>query len=267
LDRIPGIAMLPIEEIHVNPYQPRREFEDSALQELSHSIQQSGLIQPLIVRKVDKGFQLIAGERRLRASKLAGLKAVPVVVKKSTDKEALEMALVENIQRENLNCIEEALAYQQLMQDFHLTQEEVAGRVGKERATVTNFLRLLKLPAEIQRALSERKLSMGLAKVLLSVEGAEHQLDLYRKCLLHGWSVRALEAQVHGRTSEAKKPQKAQTPEPHPEAQGRLLKVADELTRALGHRVQFQGTEDSGKILLSYSSRAELDRLIELMQR
>ncbi|NDD92731.1 ParB/RepB/Spo0J family partition protein, partial [bacterium] len=148
-DRHPGIALLPVDELSVNDYQPRRSFDDSTLQELAQSIKTNGLIQPLIVRRTTSGYQLIAGERRLRASKLAGLRQVPVVVRRSTDREALEMALIENIQREDLNCIDEALAYRQLMEEFQLTQEEAATRVGKERASVANHLRLLRLPEEI----------------------------------------------------------------------------------------------------------------------
>ncbi len=159
-DRHPGISLAAVDDIQANHYQPRHDFDEQALAELAQSIEANGIIQPLVVRKgVTGGYQLIAGERRLRAAKLAGLKQVPVVIRRSTDREALELALVENIQRQNLNCIDEALAYLQLMEEFALTQEEVAKRVGKERATVGNTVRLLKLPQAIIDDLKKQILS------------------------------------------------------------------------------------------------------------
>jgi ParB family chromosome partitioning protein len=209
-DRHPGIAMAFADEIIANEYQPRHDFDERALQELSDSIKENGIIQPLIVRKTDSGYRLIAGERRLRAAKLAGLKMVPVVVRKSTDKEALELALVENIQRQDLNCVDEALAYQQLMDDFHLTQEEVAKKVGKERATVGNFLRLLKLSSPVLEALKTGKITMGHAKALLSIEKGLEREALFDAILTFKLSVR--EAEKRAQNIQAKANEATESP-------------------------------------------------------
>lgn len=265
-NRIPGLTFTNIEDIVTNPYQPRREFSDNELNELSLSILANGIIQPLVVRKGATGYQLIAGERRLRAAKLAGLKQVPIVIRKSTDREALEIALVENVQRENLNCIDEALAYLQLMQDFNLTQDETAERVGKDRSTVANFVRLLRLPEAIIDDLKKGTLSFGHGKVLLSLEDQDQRL-LARKAIIEGkLSVRASEALVQdmlrGKSSTGNAtPAKELTP-----VQSRLKNLALDLTRSVGIRTEVKGNEKRGKMVLHYSSREELERLIALMQ-
>ncbi|MBS1963387.1 MAG: ParB/RepB/Spo0J family partition protein [Bdellovibrionales bacterium] len=265
-NRIPGLTFTNIEDIATNPYQPRREFSDAELHELSLSILANGIIQPLVVRKGATGYQLIAGERRLRAAKLAGLKQVPIVIRKSTDREALEIALVENVQRENLNCIDEALAYLQLMQDFNLTQDETAERVGKDRSTVANFVRLLRLPEAIIDDLKKGTLSFGHGKVLLSLEDQDQRL-LARKAIIEGkLSVRASEALVQdllrGKSSTGNtSPAKELTP-----VQSRLKNLALDLTRSVGVRTEVKGNEKRGKMVLHYSSREELERLIALMQ-
>ncbi len=266
--RIPGLSFANIEDIVANPYQPRREFADGELKELSHSILANGVIQPLVVRKGPYGYQLIAGERRLRAAKLAGLKQVPIVIRKATDREALEIALVENIQRENLNCVDEALAYLQLMQDFNLTQDETAERVGKERSTVANFVRLLRLPEAIIDDLKKNVLSFGHGKALLSLEDQDQRL-LARKAIIEGkLSVRATEALIQEMTHRASStgnetpiPAKDLTP-----IQTRLKNLALEITRSVGMRAEVKGTERRGKMVLHYSSREELERLIAVMQ-
>ncbi len=169
-DRHPGISLAMIDEIQVGAFQPRREFDEAAIEDLAQSIRSNGIIQPLVVRKTAEGYELIAGERRLRAAKKAGLKQIPIVIRRSTDREVLELALIENIQRQDLNCVEEAMAYFQLSQDFSLTQEEVATRVGKDRTTIANHLRLLRLPEVILDDLKTNRMSFGHGKVLLGLE-------------------------------------------------------------------------------------------------
>jgi len=270
-DRHPGISIAQIDEIRANQYQPRRGFDDSTLQELADSIRSSGLIQPLVVRKTEDGhYELIAGERRLRASKLAGLKQVPIVIRRSTDRESLELALIENIQRENLNCIDEAMAYLQLVQDFSLTQEEVATRVGKDRATVANFLRLLRLPIPVIDDLKAGILSFGHGKAILSLEEPEQRLRARAEIIEKRLSVRAAEILVEEMKIEASKPKEttvttAQPVEMTP-VRARLATVSQDLTRHWSVRVEVKGTERRGKIVFSYTSRAELDRLLEAMQ-
>lgn len=268
-DRHPGISLANVDEIIVNQYQPRRDFDDAALEELAQSIRANGIIQPLVVRKTAQGYQLIAGERRLRASKLAGLKQVPIVIRKSTDREALELALIENIQRQNLNCIDEALAYFQLLQDFSLTQEEVATRVGKDRATVANYLRLLRLPEAIIDDLKRGILSFGHGKALLSVDDNDIRLRARQQIVERRLSVRDAEALVDLLKRQAKgespaqnaAPQQAFTP-----VQARLNNLAQELTRQMSTKVEIKGSERRGKIVLHYASRQELDRILASMQ-
>lgn len=266
--RIPGLTFANIEDIVANPYQPRREFAEEELRDLSKSITANGIIQPLVVRKGPYGYQLIAGERRLRAAKMAGLKQVPVVIRKSTDKEALEIALVENIQRSDLNCIDEALAYLQLMQEFNLTQEETSERVGKDRSTVANFVRLLRLPEAIIDDLKKGALSFGHGKALLSLDDQDQRL-LARKAVIEGkLSVRATEVLVSEIQKKAGSTEnitieavRELTP-----VQSRLKNLGVEITRSVGMKSEVKGSEKRGKIILHYSTREELERLISLMQ-
>ena len=193
-DRIPGITMADVDQIVPNQYQPRRDFAEGALKDLAESIRTHGIIQPLIVRRGEDGrLHLIAGERRLRASKLAGLKLVPVVIRKTTDKEKLELALIENIQREDLNCVEVALSYFQLSEDFRLTQEEIAKRVGKDRVSVANHLRLLKLPESILEDLRKSVLTFGHGRALLSVADPVKRMEVRNKIVEKSLSVRETE--------------------------------------------------------------------------
>jgi ParB family transcriptional regulator, chromosome partitioning protein len=268
-DRHPGISFASVDEIIANQYQPRRDFDDATLEELAQSIRSNGVIQPLVVRKGPNGYQLIAGERRLRASKLAGLKQVPIVIRKSTDREALEIALVENIQRQNLNCIDEALAYFQLMQDLALTQEEIATRVGKERSTITNYLRLLRLPEAIIDDLKRQILSFGHGKALLSLEDHELRLRARAQIVEQKLSVREAEAlidqykrQALGSTQE----DKSATNTPQTPVQSRIATISQNLTRHLSTKVEIKGTEKKGKIVLHYGSREELERILSVMQ-
>ena len=189
-----SVNEIAIAQIEVNPFQPRIEFDQEGLQELAASIQQLGIIQPLTIRKLgyDK-YQLISGERRLRASQLAGLEKVPAYIRIANDQEMLEMALVENIQREHLNAIEVALSYKRLMEECKLTQERMSERVGKKRSTIANYLRLLKLPAEIQVGLRDGKISMGHARALVNVSNSETQLNIFHDAVANGFSVRDVE--------------------------------------------------------------------------
>ncbi len=197
LDGVNLMEEIPLEFIETNPYQPREHFEQSALQDLAESIRIQGIIQPITVRKVaPRKFQLISGERRLQASKMAGLVRIPAYVRTANDQQMIEMALIENIQRENLNAIEIALSYKRLMEECDLRQEDLGARVGKNRSTVTNYMRLLKLPPHIQVAIRDNKISMGHARCLISVENLEVQQQLFLKTISEEWSVRRLEDAV-----------------------------------------------------------------------
>jgi ParB family chromosome partitioning protein len=268
-DRHPGISLAVVEDIKVNPYQPRREFDEQALAELADSIRSNGIIQPLVVRKTPQGeYQLIAGESRLRAAKLAGLKQVPIVIRRSTDREALELAIIENIQRQNLNCIDESLAYFQLMQDFGLTQEELAQRVGKERATVANYLRLLRLPEAIIDDLKRQILSFGHGKALLSLEDNDARLRARKEIVENHLSVRESEKLVEQMKNgvAASEAAKAAQPAEKTPLQSRFAALCQDLTRYWSTRVEIKGSERRGKILIHYGNRQELDRILEAMQ-
>jgi len=263
-DRHLGISMALVEDIHPNQYQPRRDIQQVELEELVQSIQSSGIIQPLVVRKRPQdGFELIAGERRLRAAKLAGLKQVPVVIRRSTDKEALELALIENIQRKDLNCVDEALAYFQLIQDFGLTQEETSQRVGKDRATVANYLRLLRLPEEILEDLKKDLLSFGHAKVLLSVDDPYQRMEVRNTILSRKLSVREAELLV-GDFQKKKIPEKKGQ---ESSLKKRLRQLSQDLTRHWSTRVQIQGDGKAGKIVIHYASEQDLNRIVEDMHK
>lgn len=270
-DRHPGISLAVLDEIQVNQYQPRRDFDHQALEELAQSIRSNGIIQPLVVRKTPQGqYQLIAGERRLRAAKLAGLKQVPVVIRRSTDREALELALIENIQRQDLNCIDEALAYFQLIQDFSLTQEEVAQRLGKERATVANHLRLLRLPDAIIDDLKRQILTFGHGKALLSLEDTDQRLRVRAQIIEKHLSVRETENLVHqlkeGTVIDPEAASPSASKKPLTQVQARFQTICQDLTRYWSARVEVKGSEKRGKITIHYGSRQELDRLLEAMQ-
>jgi ParB family chromosome partitioning protein len=204
LDGVNLMEEIPLEFIETNPYQPREHFEQSALQDLAESIRVQGIIQPITVRKVaPRKFQLISGERRLQASKIAGLTRIPAYVRTADDQQMIEMALIENIQRENLNAIEIALSYKRLMEECDLRQEDLGARVGKNRSTVTNYMRLLKLPPHIQVAIRDNKISMGHARCLISVENIEVQQQLFLKTISEEWSVRRLEDAVRQSATHA----------------------------------------------------------------
>lgn len=252
----------PIEEIKPNHKQPRKTFPDAKIEELAASIREKGIIQPLVVRRVDDHYQIIAGERRWRASQRAGLREVPVVIKDVSEDFALEMALIENIQREDLNPIEEADAYRNLIETFDLSQEEVAKRVGKERSTVANALRLLRLPEKVRNLVIETKLSMGQARALLSLDDAAQISAAAQDVLQKNMTVRETEALVKRLKSGVLPPLRSpKGAEKDPD----LLHLASELKRSLGTQVKILPKGRGGKIEMSYYSAADLDRLLELL--
>ena len=255
----PGIVMeIPIDSIAPNPKQPRKDFEDSALNDLASSLRETGMLQPVVVRRMGQGYQLIVGERRWRAAKLAGLSQVPAVIREATDAQTLELALIENLLREDLNPMEEAQAYQRLLTEFGWTQEELAQRVGRDRSTIANCLRLLKLPELVQADLRTGKLTMGHARALLSLVSEDEQLRLRDQILAHSWSVRATEEGVVRKRSKA-------TLRAARRRSAEMTALEDSLRSALATRVRLVGNERSGRIEVVYSSREELDRLVELI--
>src|SRR5947199_1994799 len=230
---------IPIDQIHVNPNQPRKLFDSKALNELAASIQTSGVIQPIVVRRHGDSYQLIAGERRWRAAKIAGLTRIPAVVRDATDAQSLELALVENLLREDLNPMEEAEAYQRLLAEFGWTQEELAQRVGRDRSSIANCLRLLKLPALIQADLRAGRLTMGHARALLSLDSPAEQLKLREEILAHSWSVRATEDSVRTAGDEARTRRGvARAPR---RRSAELAALEESLQRALMTRVRITG--------------------------
>jgi ParB family chromosome partitioning protein len=261
----PPPSRLPIDAIHPNPLQPRVVFQLDRLEELAASIRANGIIQPLIVRSHADQYQLVAGERRWRAAKMAGLADVPVVVQEVAEPQMLELALIENIQREDLNPIETAHAYERLGRELGLSQEEIGRRTGKDRTSIANMVRLLKLPTEIQLLLAEHRLAMGHARALLGLPTAEQQIEIAEKAAAQGLSVRQVETLVQELTSDRPKPGGARKES----AQDPNVKAAvDELERALGTRVRIvELTEQRGRIEIEYYSQAELDRLFQTIVR
>jgi ParB family chromosome partitioning protein len=264
--RIPGITLADVDQIIPNQYQPRRDFAEEALKELAESIKTHGIIQPLVVRRGEDGrLHLIAGERRLRASKLAGLKQVPVVLRKSSDKERLELALIENIQREDLNCVEVALSYFQLSEDFRLTQEEIAKRVGKDRVSVANHLRLLKLPESILDDLRKGALSFGHGRALLSVADPVKRMEIRNRIVEKNLSVRETERLASDSLAEAPA-EESLALEADP-VKMELKEFSERLGRALGTRVKTKGDKYRGSIVIDYFSREDLERISTQLMR
>jgi len=250
-----------LDSIVPGPMQPRTHFDEASLQSLADSIRSHGIVQPLLVRRRGDGFELIAGERRWRAARLAGITRVPVVVKEVPDESLLEIALIENIQRENLNPIEEALAYKKLIETVGLTQEALASRVGRDRSYITNYLRLLRLPDDLQQLVKEGRLSTGHARTLLALSHADLQRRLARQIIDHGLSVRATEQLVHKATEEKPKtPRGPQVVDPNVRA------AETKLRRALGTQVKIlQAENGKGKIEINFFDARDLDRIYNLL--
>lgn len=264
-----SIGNIAIANIEANPFQPRTDFEAQALLELSNSIKEQGIIQPVTVRKMgyDK-YQLISGERRFRASQIAGLTHIPAYIRIANDQAMLEMAIVENVQRENLNAIEVAISYKRLIDECNLTQEELSKRVGKERSTITNYMRLLKLPPQIQIAIRDGKLSMGHARALLALETEEKQLAVYEDVINQQLSVRDVESLTKN-LSTFKKSEKSK--ETGGEASNSFIAEAQKLEHDLTHhfntkvKMQISG-EGKGKIMIPFKSEEELQRILDILE-
>jgi len=255
-----GVREIPIEEIERNPYQTRTRLDEVALHELAASIRSNGVVQPVIVRQVAGRFQLIAGERRWRASKLAGKQTVPAIVKEVSNEQAMEMTIIENLQREDLNPIEQARAYERLAREFNLTQEHMAQRTGKDRSSVANFLRLLRLPVEVQLDVENGALSFGHAKVLMMLDAADAQLELAKRAVEDALSVRQLEEIIHDLMHPAEKPaRQKRAVDPN------VAEAERELERALGVRVEIRDRGGKGKIVLRYGSLEDYDRVVEML--
>ena len=254
--------LVDVGSIKTNPNQPRKIFKEKDLEELSESIKENGIIQPLIVAELDGGqFELVAGERRLRAAKKAGLEQVPVVVKRATDREKMIMSIIENVQRSDLNCVEEALAYYQLMNEYKLTQEEVAKKLGKERSTIANFLRVLNLPRPVIDLLQKEMLSFGHAKILAAVKEREDAIRLANEAVAKTWSVRELEQAI-----KAKKPLKEKAPKSNPFFDEKLDQFRKSLEQKTGfHYGITSGKNGSGQIILKFSNEAEFNDIYEFL--
>lgn len=254
-----GVGVVGINEIRPNNLQPRKEFDDGAISELAASIKEKGILQPIVVRQAGGGYEIIAGERRWRAAQRAGITRVPVILKEASDMEALELALIENLQREDLNPIEEANAYHHLIEEFGLTHEEVSAQIGKDRTTITNQIRLLKLPDEAKRALIEGEITAGHARAILSVDSPEERMALLKSIRSQNLSVRKTESLIR-KISGTKKTRK------EPEEENPYVKqIADELKRELSTQVRIIYNKGKGKIEIEYYSDEELERLSSML--
>jgi ParB family transcriptional regulator, chromosome partitioning protein len=255
-------ARLPLSSIHANPMQPRTVFQADRLEELAASIRANGIIQPIVVRQYQEGYQIVAGERRWRAAKLAGVTEVPVVVQDVADPRMLELALIENIQREDLNPIETAHAYERLSRELGLSHEEIGRRTGKDRTSITNIVRLLKLPKEVQLLVAEHRITMGHARAILGLPDATTQIQIAEKAAAQNLSVRQVEALVQELTAE--RPREGSGHRKEHSLDPNVKAAIDELERALGTRVRIvELSEQRGRIEIEYYSQAELDRLFQ----
>lgn len=266
---IDSISEINIEFIEANPYQPRTQFDENALDELATSIKELGIIQPITVRMVaENKFQLISGERRFRASKIAGLKKIPAYVRGADDQGMLEMALVENIQREDLDAIEIAISYQRLMDECSLTQENMSERVGKKRSTVANYLRLLRLPAEIQLGIRDKKIAMGHARTLVTIQDPETQVMIYQQILKYDFSVRKVEGVVRELNSDGKAKKEEKRPTGKYTTPEEYQVLEDHLSNHFASKVQFKRTEKGkGKIIIPFMSDEDLERIVGILDK
>lgn len=263
----PGAGMNEIElsKIEANPFQPRTKFDEDTLKELSESIKEIGLIQPITLRKIaDDKYQIIAGERRFRASQLAGLETIPAYVRKAKDDDMLEMALVENIQRDDLDAIEIALSYQRLLDELEFTQEELSTRIGKKRSTIANYLRLLKLPAVIQKGLIDKQISMGHARAIINIDDSNTQTLIYNQIIKMGLSVRRVEEIVRNLNSEEAKDVTGQVKQKYPKEYRNLKKQLDKF---FSSKVDFSmNNRGKGKIVIPIKSTEDLDRIVKIIE-
>ncbi len=260
-ERVNIVLHVPVEHIRANPHQPRREFDEERLEELADSIRTHGLIQPLTVRYIgEKRFELISGERRLRASKLAGIEEVPAYIREADDEQSMAFALIENIQREDLSVLEVAMAYKRLLEEFDYTQAQVAERVGKNRTTVTNMLRLLTLPDFIQSALKSNLISMGHARSLINIENVADQQSLLKKAIQNQWSVRQMEDAVRNVGTPATKKKVAKEP-PNPFYDD----ISSRLRRTFSTKVEVKPKKEGGEIKIEYYSEDDLERILGII--
>jgi ParB family chromosome partitioning protein len=263
-----SIALIPLDKIEVNPFQPRTHFDAEALEELANSIKELGIVQPITVRKMPSGgYQIISGERRSRASKLAGLTEIPAYIRIADDQGMLEMALVENIQRQDLDPIEVALSYKRLIDECNITQEQVGDRVGKKRSTVTNYMRLLKLPPLIQAGMRDQMIAMGHARALINLDEEKDQLRFYKETIAKDWSVREVEAAVRtfkegpAPTANDLAANKVALPDAY-------LKLRDQLKDRFDSKVDINlGNKGRGKIVIPFNSPKDLERIIQIMNQ
>lgn len=268
---VSAMQELNLADIRPNPFQPRTEFDEEALNELATSIKSIGIVQPITVRMVESGkYEIIAGERRFRASKLAGLVSIPAYIRKTEDESLLELALIENIQREDLNAIEVAISYQRLIDECDLTQDGLSDRVGKKRATVANYLRLLRLPAQIQLAIRDKKISMGHARAIISIEDVDTQFMIFEQILKYDFSVRKVEEIVR----ELANPKPEEEPEPIEDKPKKTNEIGDyielqkHLSRRFDTKVELKRNENGrGKIVIAFKSDAELEKIVGLLDK
>lgn len=260
------ITRIPLDQIEVNPMQPRHDFDESALNELAESIKLHDIIQPITVVKLGNNYQLISGERRLRASRIAGLKDIPAYIRTADDQQMLEMALLENLQRENLNAIEIGLSYKRLMDECSLTQEEVAERMKKDRSTVTNYIRLLKLPPDIQKAVRDNRLSMGHARAIIGLEQVDQQLYVYRETLEKGLSVRQVEQLVKNMLNGEQKPIAAKDATVKGKLPPAYKRIEDNMASHFSTRVKLDRKKNGkGAITIEFYNDSDLERIMEKM--
>ena len=260
-----GINEIDLTKIEANPFQPRTNFDEESLKELAESIKEIGLIQPITLRKIaDNKYQIIAGERRYRAAQMAGLESIPAYIRKAKDEGMLEMALVENIQREDLDSIEIALSYQRLLEELGFTQEELSSRVGKKRSTIANYLRLLKLPAIIQKGLIDKQISMGHARAIINIDNEEKQTLIYNQIIKMGLSVRRVEEIVRNLSDEEQKEPVHTEKHKFPKEYQNIKKQLDKLFNS---KIDFSmNSKGKGKIVIPFKSATELDRIVKIIE-
>lgn len=269
---VSAIQELPLADIRPNPHQPRKEFDEETLGELAASIKSIGIVQPITVREVEDGkYEIVAGERRYRASKMAGRETIPAYIRKTENDDVLALALIENIQRDDLNAMEVAISYQRLIDECNLTQEGLSERVGKKRATIANYLRLLKLPAEIQLALRNKQITMGHARALLGLDDPETQLMIFEQILKYDFSVRKVEEVVR----ELANPEKKEEPVEQKDSKrvkkdelGDYIELQKHLSTRFNTKVELKRNENGrGKIVIAFKSDSELERIMELLDK